>query len=71
MLSEPALHNKQLRITVYMDNEYFSKGSAVSGAKLSRIFSAHQTKLLQKQESKNAEAWTLCNFYRKQGAKTR
>ncbi len=39
-----------------MDNEYFSKSFTVSGTKLPRIFSAHQPKLLQEQESKNAEA---------------
>ena len=53
------------RSTVYMDNEYFGKSFAVFGAKLSRIFSMYQSKLLQKQESENAEARTLCDFYRK------
>ena len=48
-----------------MDNEYFGKSFAVFGAKLSRIFSMYQSKLLQKQESENAEARTLCDFYRK------
>ncbi len=39
-----------------MDSEYFSKSFTVSGAKLSRIFSAYLPRLLQKQESKNAKA---------------
>ena len=52
-----------------MDNEYFSKSFAVSGAKLSRIFSPYLPRLLQKQESKNAEARTLCDFYGKQRGK--
>ena len=42
--------------TIYMDDEYFSKSFAVSGAKLSRIFSPYLSGLLQKQGSKNAEA---------------
>jgi hypothetical protein len=52
-----------------MDSEYFSKSFAVSGAKLSRIFSPYLPRLLQKQESKNAEARTLCDFYGKQRGK--
>ena len=39
-----------------MDSEYFSKGFAVSGAKLSRIFSVYLPRLLQEQESKNVGA---------------
>ncbi len=54
-----------------MDSEYFSKSFAVSSAKLSRIFSAHQPRLLQKQESKNAKARTLSNIYGKQREETR
>ena len=59
-----------IRSTVYIDNEYFSKSFTVSGAKLSRIFSAYQSELLQKQESENAQARTLCDFYGTQRAKT-
>ena len=54
-----------------MDSEYFNKNFTVSGAKLSRIFSAYLPRLLQKQESKNAKARTLCNIYGKQREKTR
>ena len=54
-----------------MDSEYFSKSFAVSSAKLSRIFSAYLPRLLQKQESKNAKARTLCNIYGKQREETR
>ncbi len=71
MKQKLSLHKYLLRITVNMDNEYFSKSFAVFGARLSRIFSTYQPKLLQKQESENAETRTLCDFYRKQRAETR
>ena len=38
-----------------MDSEYSGKGTVVSGTELSRIFSAYMPKLLQKQESEDAQ----------------
>ena len=52
--------NNKLMILVEAQSTWtvniFSKNFAVFGAKLSRIFSAYQPRLLQKQESKNAKA---------------